>query len=41
MTRDMTHTEHSNDELRYLVNKINAYESPLYHIIKSLVFYQM
>ena len=37
----MTHIEHSNDELRYLVHKINEYESGLYQIIKSLVFYQM
>ena len=37
----MTHIEYSNDELRYLVHKINAYESGLYQIIKSLVFYQM
>ena len=38
----MTHTmKHSNDELRYLVHKINDYESGLYKIILSLVFYQM
>jgi len=33
--------EHSTDELRYLLHKINEYESGLYKIIKSLVFYQM
>ena len=38
----MTHTmKHSNDELRYLVHKINDYESGLYQIILSLVFYPM
>ena len=37
----MTNTEHSNDELRYIVHKITDYESGLYHIIKSLVFYPM
>jgi len=33
--------DHSNDELRYLVHKINDYEYGLYQIIKSLVFYPM
>jgi hypothetical protein len=38
----MTHTmKHSNDELRYLEHKINDYESGLYQIIKSRVFYKM
>jgi len=37
----MAHREHSNDVLRYLVHKINAYESGLYQIIVSLVFYPM
>ena len=37
----MTHTEHSNNELRYLAHKINDYEYGLYQIIKSLVFYPM
>ena len=41
MSSIMTHTEHPNDELRYLVHKINDYESGLYQIIKSLVFYPM
>ena len=37
-----THTiKHSNDELMYLLHKINDYESGLYQIILSLVFYQM
>ena len=33
--------EYSNDELRGLLHKINEYESGLYQIILSLVFYQM
>ena len=38
----MTNTmKPSNDALRCLLHKINDYESGLYHIIKSLVFYQM
>ena len=37
----MTHTEHTNDELSYILHKINDYESGLYQIIKSLVFYPM
>ena len=37
----MTHREPSNDELRYMVHKINDYEPGLYQIIKSLVFYPM
>ena len=38
----MTNTiKHSNDDLRGLLHKINAYESGLYQIILSLVFYQM
>jgi len=38
----MTHTtEHSNDELHALLHKINEYESGLYQIILSLVFYPM
>ena len=37
-----THTiEPSNDELCILLRNINEYESGLYQIIKSLVFYQM
>jgi hypothetical protein len=37
-----THTtEPSNDELCSLLHKINDYESGLYQIILSLVFYQM
>jgi len=37
-----THTtEHSNDELHALLHKINDYESGLYQIILSLVFYPM
>jgi len=32
--------EHTNDELRYLLHKINDYEYGLYQIIKSLVFYK-
>jgi surface protein len=38
----MTNTmKPSNDALRCLLHKINDYESGLYHIIKSLVFYPM
>ena len=38
----MAHTtEPSNDALRGLLHKINEYESGLYQIIKSLVFYPM
>ena len=42
MSHTMTHTmKPSNDALRCLLHKINEYESGLYQIILSLVFYPM
>ena len=37
----MTHIiKYSNYSLRFIVDKINAYEYGLYQIIKSLIFYK-